>query len=145
MPTLLELVGVPLLDSYEGQSLLPLLNADPEGAASFRTAIAEYHNPRNGWILSIRSDRWRYIYNPREITPRCRPRNPHFRVAVEELYDHDTDSQELHNVVKQHPRVAASLRQKILAVMGGRKPPGPAPRAAPEILQQLRELGYVID
>jgi arylsulfatase A-like enzyme len=145
MPTVLELLGVDLLDSYEGQSMLPLLNSEPSAADSFSSSFAEYYRARIGWVRSIRTKRWRYIYNPEEIVPRCRPNHGYFELAAEELYDHRVDPKELNNVLASHPEVAAELKRELLGALADRDPPPPALRADPEVLQQLKELGYLGD
>ena len=54
-PTLAELCGLPAIEQFEGQSLVPLLkNPDLE----WETPVITTHHPGNH---SIRSERWRYI------------------------------------------------------------------------------------
>ena len=144
-PTLLDLLGFDVELDFEGRTLLPLLRPEPEGVEAFDHALAEYYRHGVGWIRSIRTDRWRYIYNPEEIVPVCRPEGGYFRMAEEELYDHSSDPLELNNLADEFPEVAAELRARLLASMGA-DPNQPAPiRAEPEVIEQLKELGYLGD
>ena len=75
-PTLIELAGLPPAPALDGQSLMPLLkSADAEWT---RPAVTIYHGDR-----AARSDRWRYI---------------RYADGKEELYDHETDPNEWHNI-----------------------------------------------
>ena len=125
--------------------MIPLLNAEPEGIAAFDHSIGEFYRSDTGWIRSIRTDRWRYLYNPEGIVPICRPEGKYFKVAREELYDHTSDPLELNNLVDQFPEVAASLRTKLLSVMDTDIPTQAPMRAGPEVIEQLKELGYLGD
>lgn len=144
-PTLLDLLGIDIELALQGRSLLPLLNRNPEGAEAFDHSLAEYYRPGVGWIRSIRTDRWRYIYNPEKIVPTCRPEGSYFRVAREELYDHSNDPRELRNVADQFPEVVAELRKELLAAMGADPEQPPPIRAGPEVIEQLKALGYLGD
>ena len=76
-PTLAELAGLDVPEHLEGTSLVPLLE-DPE-AAWDRPAISTHHFGNH----AVRSERFRYIrYND----------------GSEELYDHDADPNEWHNL-----------------------------------------------
>ncbi len=145
MPTVLELLGIDLLESFEGQSLLPLLNSEPAASEAFSHSISEYYHPESGWVRSIRTDRWRYVYNPEKIVPLCQPKGKFFRVADEELYDHSVDPKELENRVSEYPEVAAALKRELLAAIGDREPLAAPTRADPATLKQLRQLGYLVD
>ncbi len=76
-PTLLDVCGLPGKDLLEGESLVPLLR-NP-GTSRDRGVVTTF-GYRNH---SIRSRRWRYI---------------RYRNEDEELYDHDHDSGEFHNL-----------------------------------------------
>ena len=76
-PTLIELCGLPAIDSLEGESLLPMLR-DPERSRS--------RPPLTTWLYgnhSVRSKQWRYT---------------RYRDGSEELYDHLHDPGEQHNL-----------------------------------------------
>jgi arylsulfatase A-like enzyme len=144
-PTLLELLGVDLPNSFEGQTLLPLLNREPGAKERFTRSLAEYHRPGTGWIGSIRTDRWHYTYNPEKITTACRPEGDYFQVAEEELYDHSKDAMEVHNVATLHADVMAELKREILEAFDGQREWGPPRRANPEVIERLKAMGYLAE
>lgn len=76
-PTLVDLAGLPEKSRLEGISLLPQIK-DPQTPRE-RPAITT-HNPGNH---SVRSLRWRYI---------------RYANGAEELYDHENDPEEHHNL-----------------------------------------------
>ena len=76
-PTLVELCDLPNYDRLDGTSLVPQL--DDPGQPTDRLA----YTVNNGRHQSVRSKRWRYI---------------RYSDGSEELYDHDSDPTEYHNV-----------------------------------------------
>ena len=48
-------------------------------------------------------------------------------------------------MIASHPEVAAELKRELLGALADRDPPAPALRADPEVLEQLKELGYLGD
>jgi choline-sulfatase len=145
-PTLLELVGVARLPSFEGTSLLPRLGvgdgAHADDSANEPTATGEWYDPAlRKSLQTVRTARWRYISNPDELTPRCVPEGDYYKVAREELYDHDADPGETRNVAAEHPEVT----QRFAALLGGSdaaKDAAPLP-IDPKLRDQLRALGYL--
>jgi arylsulfatase A-like enzyme len=145
MPTLLELVGVPRLGSFEGESFVARIF---EGRKPrFQSVISEHYRTRQaGEIFSIRTDRWRYVYNPSRATPFCVPPGNHYPVAEEELYDHRVDPSESTNLARLRPEVAAGLRSELLSRLSTTPAPAePLHVDDPETLERLRELGYLPD
>lgn len=88
-PTLLELCGLPADGKCDGHSLVPLLR-DPS-AKWDRPAVMTYMRGNH----AVRSDRWRFI---------------RYADGSKELYDHDADPDEWHNLAdkEQYADVIAS-------------------------------------
>ena len=76
-PTLVELCGYETFDQLEGQSLVNLLH-DP-AATRKRPAITTWGRNNH----AVRTERWRYI---------------HYKNGDQELYDHNNDPDEYHNL-----------------------------------------------
>ena len=76
-PTLVELCGYETFDQLEGQSLVNLLH-DP-AATRKRPAITTWGKNNH----AVRTERWRYI---------------HYNNGDQELYDHNNDPDEYHNL-----------------------------------------------
>ena len=94
-PTILDRLGLPIPDSWEGQSLL----------APSRTRFT-YHQTYfvpNRFGIVYRDDRalFKFIATP--------------QYGTEELYDLTTDHGEVRNLVKEQPALAALLREKVHA------------------------------
>jgi len=90
-PTLVELCGLPMPKGLEGTSMAPLLS-DPNRAwkkGAFTTT-------RDGSAKSVRTERWRY--------------NEWGSPEAAELYDHETDPHEYHNLAKD-PAHADKVRE----------------------------------
>lgn len=108
MPTLFDLLGLELPLPADGQSLLPLL----EGRTTDFRAEAYAETPPAGWqalrgderrLWCVRTAEWKLIVHHDLST----------EAEEEELYDLVADPGERHNVLAQHPLVAASLRRKL--------------------------------
>jgi len=141
-PTVLDLLGLESLPATDGQSLVPLIEASASGAPTedFAPEYARAYLDRN-WgrtdrepdpLLSIRSGRERLVL------PLADP-------ARAELYDHESDPTEQHDIAAQATERAerlGALAQEPLAA----GPWGDSPRI--EIdgfrLEQLRALGYAV-
>jgi arylsulfatase A-like enzyme len=143
LPTLLELVGVRAPEHVEGRSLVPLLA--PGGSEDEGTALAELFSwGQPAEILSLRNAHWRYVYNPKGVTPLCPPDGDRYPIAVEELYDQSADPGETRDLAAQLPDVAAGMRRELLERYGPLGPNPPPLRATDkETLEHLRALGYV--
>ena len=64
-------------------------------------------------------------------------------MAGDELYDHRVDPQERNNLASEYPEVTAALRRELLSAMGRRKLKPRPERASLEILERLKQLGYL--
>lgn len=151
LPTLLELVGVPLPDAaarggvaLEGQSVLPLIRSG--GAAESGAPIAGWKPapaflsvsgcPRSIELRGVRTEEWKYTYGPH---------NPDLPA---ELYDLQTDPGELNNLAATDPQRSTEMRQlaDVIATRGGVAAPEAMafnPAEAREVEERLRQLGYV--
>jgi iduronate 2-sulfatase len=123
-PTLVDLCGLRSDNRkndqgarLDGFSMRPLMEAPeknewdgPEGALTMvwgaehaRKPFTQHdrtHASSQNWTL--RTEKWRYII---------------YNNGSEELYDHETDPNEWDNVVKNHPEVAARLKQEIMRML----------------------------
>jgi len=143
-PTLLAALGVPIPESFQGRSLLPLIAGDPVPAAEGGRAFAEL----GPYIQSIRTGRWHYVYNPRELSsPGSRRddtgRGGVFEIDREELYDMREDPLQQENVASRHPDVSAELRNEVLKWRGPAANPYEAQDLDPEVRDELEALGYL--
>jgi arylsulfatase A-like enzyme len=131
LPTLLDLVGIPVLPVAQGRSLRPLWT---EGELPARPYFAESNHETAG--LAMRTERWKLI----------RSRN-----APMQLYDLWDDPNERHNVCKKERETCQQLvgelqawRSDTLLKRDLIQPAG-APAAEPDAatVERLRALGYV--
>jgi arylsulfatase A-like enzyme len=90
MPTLLELAEVPIADNVHGTSMVPLICC---GDLNWRR-VQYYEAPRPGFgswpFFALRTKKWKYIQT-RDI-------DQPDQVVFEELYNIQTDADELHNL-----------------------------------------------
>jgi len=141
-PTLLSLLGVPPLPAAEGASLASRIS-HPDDAVEDRIAYSEYYDrDRELTIESLRSDRWRYVFNPARLTPQCLPVGDFYQVEQEELYDLVNDPGETENVVHKHREVVEQFRQ--LAKESARKALlGEGVEYDESLRDELEALGYL--
>ncbi len=141
VPTILELLKVPLRPEFEGQSAVPLIFGATNGAS--RPVFAE----RAGAIFSIRTPEWKYIYNPDGYHTYCSRSDDDvgagYLIAAEELYDVRRDRKELNNVVDDHRQVALELRAQILEWLNTNKRQHKEHKLTKEAEERLRALGYI--
>lgn len=84
MPTLLEAAGTPCPEKIDGKSLVPLLKGNrPDDWPG--EALVEFNGYESSLttIRMIRTEKWKYVYNPS---------------SVDELYDMESDPDELYNL-----------------------------------------------
>ena len=143
LPTLAELLGVPAGPAdlgLEGVSLVPLLR-DPSADLGIEPAFSQRRPPDErrmgiGWEpgikLAAQDGRFKYIRNPEP---------PH------EFYDLKSDPYELRNLIRQpHPekdRLERWLLDKHERLSGDHRTKSPADEIAPELLEDLKALGYI--
>lgn len=158
-PTVLDAVGVAAPAGFEGRSAVPLIVGKSAGEP-FAFAISERYvrgvktfdrercvvnaTAKGAPILSITDGRWRYIYNPYNVTPRCRcrPEGAEYFISEEELYDMSTDPLEKSDVSAQNRDVTERLRVELLRRY--RDSVEDATTAADNgTVERLKSLGYV--
>ncbi len=124
-PSLLELAGLDVPDTFVGESLVPFLL----GEGSARPAYSETFFPRFhfGWqeIHALRADGYKYILAPRP-----------------ELFDLDADPAELDNLVATRVELASDFRDDLDIRLEEVVAVGPG-RLDGDAAQRLRALGYI--
>ncbi|MFQ5636726.1 MAG: sulfatase [bacterium] len=141
IPTMLQLLKVPLRDEFEGSSALPFIFEETNGVS--RLAFAE----RAGSIFSIRTPEWRYIYNPDDYHTYCSRSDDDsgdgYIIAAEELYDVRSDPFEQNNLVAEYPDIARELRGRIIEWVNTNKREHKEHELTKEAEERLRALGYI--
>jgi arylsulfatase A-like enzyme len=141
LPTVLQLLKVPLRDEFEGRSVISLLFEDSSDV--WHPAFGE----RAGSIYSIRTPHWKYIYNPDNYHTYCSRSDDDegggYIIEAEELYDVQNDPHERDNIVEQHREVALELRAQILEWLNTNKREHKEYELTKEAEERLRALGYI--
>lgn len=129
MPTLLELIGIPIPKSVQGKSLVPMMQGkeDLKRTAYSESVYAELHY---GWspLESITTHQYKYIQAPDS-----------------ELYDRLSDPGETKNLIKEKASIAKVLKdqlQDILTSNSRKNLSGPV-KMDPDTEEKLRALGYI--
>jgi len=134
MPTIFELHGVPKPPSFEGESLLSLMQEDEVAPRPVFSESTLYGPERIAW----RTEQYKYIHDatlgPGEFG---------------ELYDWRADPGETRNLARDRPEVAMKMRDELLefyyelqqrsGVMSTNAPVD----LSPVRIRQLRSLGYI--
>ena len=127
MPTLLELAGAPRPDTVQGVSLARLLRGEPMQTRDLAvTSPTIIHRGLGGCRATVTTDEWAFICAPSiqgadEVVDRAvdghAKRERLALVVASELYHLPTDPQQEHDVIAQHPEVAAALRARYVALL----------------------------
>ncbi|HXC51651.1 MAG TPA: sulfatase [Candidatus Limnocylindrales bacterium] len=147
-PTLLELVGLEPLPSFEGRSRITRLGSSDESPPEASTTNGEFSSSEwyasdvDKTIQTVRTARWRYVSNPSGLTPRCPPRGDYYKVQREELYDHASDPLDHRNVVADHPELAQRFA-KIAEAENARSIKVKPQEIDKNLEGELRSFGYV--
>ena len=102
LPTILEILKIPTDPNYEkfdGQSLIPVLKGDTLPRIAFSQSgnpLDSDKPPKKPNVWSIRTDDWKFILNIHD--------------GSEELYDLQTDPDEINNLVDIKPEISTRLR-----------------------------------
>jgi arylsulfatase A-like enzyme len=131
-PTVLDVVGVPLPDSFEGRSLLPLLE-DPSSRLDRTHVFSESGKNQR----AIRSDRFKLVHVPDEADRKA------LRGVAHELYDLERDRGETRNLTAERPEVRDRLSRELARWKREASPPRSAPPViSDELKERIRALGY---
>jgi len=95
-PTLAEFAGLKTPERLAGRSLQPVLK-DASKVVKDAAFTLVTRGPKL-YGQSVRTSRWRFIQ---------------WSDGAHELYDHETDPEEMHNVAKDHPEQLSSLMQRL--------------------------------
>lgn len=137
LPTVLDLLEIPLPSWIEGRSLMPVIRGRETAhrTAFIQTSRAGYGEPDpanvTDRIRSVRTGEWKLIHHYYQENP-----------TRFELYDLRTDSAEHHNVLAENPRIASELQQSLLQwILASEKavPPDPAKYVRKSQYERLRE------
>jgi len=126
MPTILQLAGVEIPSSVQGQSLLPIItgeNDEEREIAVSSASLIEMKIPTQiVYKITVTSRRWALLVPPPETR------------AEPELYDLSKDPQETKNLVEEKPEIADQLHSKMIKFLE-------ALGTSEEILQKWRKNG----
>jgi arylsulfatase A-like enzyme len=136
-PTLLELAGVAVPASFEGESLLPLITGEaaPEGRESYAALGAPLY-PDSAVQAAIAESGWSYA---RRLAPDA-------RAGEEWLFDRRVDPGENVDLALREPEALSRLRARLDAHLAAPPRPGVAKREVhidPSIAERLRAMGYL--
>jgi len=128
MPTIADLLGLPLAEPVDGRSTRPLVGADREAAAPDSYFEALNANLTRNWapLTGLVSGGMKLVDLP-----------------IPELYDLLADPHEQHNVYTRHGDAAHGLERRLDSLSATRSSAAPA-TVDRETEQRLRSLGYVV-
>lgn len=104
-PTLLSALGMEVPEFFQGRSMLPILKG--EDVSGWREEVVSTYNGQQFGLYTqrmIRNCRWKYVWNTTD---------------VDELYDLESDPNELRNLIHEpeHMQVISGLRKKLYEVL----------------------------
>jgi len=132
MPTILQILGLPVPDEVQGKSFIPLITSESQSQERFAYSETYYPRYHYGWseLKSLRSLQYKYIRAPRP-----------------ELYDLTLDPGERHNIYDQKLSVGRRFEQELKSLeekmsAQGIEEKGPQKLDA-EAREKLMALGYI--
>jgi arylsulfatase A-like enzyme len=145
VPTVLKLLSIQKSYGFEGKNLTNLIFSKKESTES-SIAYSEIRDK----VASVRTDNWRYIYNPEAFQPSMifshRPkdyrRNRYF-IDEEEMYFLPHDPHEQSNVIQQNQKVASELKTALSTWRKKSTTVYHPKEINEETREELRGLGYI--
>ena len=143
LPTVAELLEVPLPRAIDGRSLVPLMRGEEKGDRIAFGGITKLTPPR----FFIRNRGYKFIESsPREGEQELSPVPPRFQ-----LYDLRRDPGELNNLAESEPKRVRRLHKKLVELIDdsqGNSANTTSVESAteavdPELRERLRSLGYI--
>ena len=138
-PTLLDLLGVPVPERFEGESLVPRIVGTGDGGESDElpsfAALGFPLYPDASVQLSLRDEAWTYARN---VEPD--------RAPGEHLYDRSIDPGEDVDLAAREPEARARMRASLDAYLEDGPDEGVLEREVridPQVEQRLRAMGYL--
>lgn len=114
MPTVLEIIDIPLIENIEGISLMPLINKGEKvrdytfaesGMNFFRQNKRTYFKGIKGKWRMVRTDGWKLIYIP------------HPEKDIYELYNLKEDPKETINLIEKEQKIGNKLNEELFKWM----------------------------
>jgi len=132
-PTIIELLGLPQVPEWQGESLVPLMSG--AGHRSTDGVFAEYEvrgdNGLKGVVVAYRTHEWKFIYDS--------------LFGKHELYALPKDPREHDNVLSSYPHIARQMQwmveQHLFSLQSDSAPTMTEPDE--EVLRRLKALGYI--
>ena len=141
LPTVADLLGLPSPKDARGRSLAPILlgqGAPGRGTLDPRPVFGVWRDR----MFTVRSDRWRLVWNPEIVESDDEPPGP-YPVPEVALFDTTIDPKELRDVAAEHPDVVRDLEAKIQAWRASLRPCTSAGKGpTPEQIRAMKDLGY---
>jgi arylsulfatase A-like enzyme/tetratricopeptide (TPR) repeat protein len=126
-PTVCALLEIPPSPSFQGRSLGPEINGQVRAALpAYSETLYPYRQFHSAPLYALRSNPFTFVQAPHP-----------------ELYDFRKDPAESHNLIHTNQAMANDLREE-LDKLAGSMAHGPAGASvSPEVLEELKSLGYV--
>jgi arylsulfatase A-like enzyme len=121
-PTVLDILGIPITEQFQGRSLFPLI----KGERNREEKLYAFGESSNTGAKFIRTNKWKFISRIQDIDEVIRI---HLRpldnvnivdhiIEGEQLYDLENDPLEQHNLINQEIEEANELRGKLMKWIG---------------------------
>lgn len=108
MPTVLDILNIPINKEAQGKSLLPLMSVAADNIPLYAFTEAGY---KQNYQRMIRTKKWKLIYVPDKEDQNIMQGMPF------ELYDMERDPWELNNLVKVETNIADELKRELFKWM----------------------------